>query len=438
MKIFTNVLRIIKYLLLGIGILLVILILVKISPALWNKWVTYPSLEAARTALWEKYQEPPQIIQLASYNGVVHSHSFWSHDSRGLLPEILDGAKQADLKFIFHSDHKRNLLDSFPRGYHGVYDGIIIESGTEHSSGLMISPFDTTVVDWNRPESAVIHDIVQDGGLAIYVHSEDEHDWENPDFQGMEIYNIHTDIKDEESILPLFINNIFNQKYRHWEFREVFDEQDEILARWDQLNEQRRIVGVAGADAHNNQNFRARVHDDGKVEWVGPNADTLVIREPNWFDKLLLGEPDQYGWSFKWEIDPYFNSYNFSNDHVFCDSFTNVNIKDHIKLGHVFVSFEHIAKGSGFQYLATNDADSLTAILGDSVALAQVNELRAVSPFPVKFQIYKSGKLIDESEESYQYEYSINNLKGNYRIVARINLDDHWVPWIYTNPIYVY
>ena len=157
----TKAFKLFKYLLIGGIILLIVLILIKISPALWNKWVTYPRLEAARAALWKKYQEPSQIIPLNAYNGVVHAHTFWSHDSRGLLPEILDGAKQADLKFIFQSDHKRYQLDSFPRGYQGVYDGIIIESGTEHSSGLMVSPFDTLVVDWTRPEAAVIHDIVQ-------------------------------------------------------------------------------------------------------------------------------------------------------------------------------------------------------------------------------------------------------------------------------------
>ena len=434
----SRILKWFKYLFLGTIVLFLLLVLIKISPALWNRWVTYPQLEKARNALWQKYREPPQVISMPLYQGVVHSHTFWSHDSRGLLPEILDGAKKAELQFIFNSDHKRNQLDTFPRGYQGIYEGIIIESGTEHSSGLMISPFDTTVVDWNRPEAEVIHDIVKNDGLAIYVHSEDEHDWENPDFQAMEIYNIHTVMKDEDGLLPILLNRIFNpKKYTHWMFRDLYDEQTEILANWDRLNQNRKIVGVAGVDAHNNQSFRAKHLEEGKIEWVGPNADTLVIREPNWFDRLLLGEPDKYGWAFKWEMDPYFNSYNHANNYVYCDTFTNVNIRDHIKLGHVFVSFESLAKGDGFQFYAINQADSVTAILGDSINLAAANMLKVISPFPVKFQLYQDGEIIDETEESYDYEYVVRN-KGNYRIVARVDLKDEWIPWVYTNPIYVY
>ena len=434
----TKITKWFKYLFLGTLVLLILLVLLKISPALWNRWVTYPELEQARNELWQKYQKTHQGIAMPVYKGAIHSHTFWSHDSRGLLPEIVDGAKKANLQFIFNSDHKRYQRDTFPRGYQGIYEGIIIESGTEHSSGLMISPFDSLVIDWNRPETEIIREVVENDGLAIYVHSEDEHDWDNPDYQAMEIYNIHTDMKDEESIWPILLNRLMNpKKYTHWMFRDLYDKQTEILANWDRLNLKRKIVGVAGVDAHNNQNFRARYLANGKIEWVGPNADTMVVRKANWFDKLLMGEEDQYDWAFKWELDPYFNSFNHATNYVYCDTFSNVNIRDHIKLGHVFVSFESLAKGEGFQYFAVNETDSLTAILGDSVSLAAANKLKVLSPFPVKFQLYQNGNLIEETEENYNYEYRIQN-EGNYRIVARVNLKEEWIPWIYTNPIYVY
>lgn len=439
MKVFIKALRILLYFLGGILTLLIFLVIFKISPALWNRWTVYPQLEKERLALWEQYRKPKQIIPLRSVKGVLHAHTFWSHDSRGLLPEILDGAKEAELKFIFNSDHKRYQLDTFPRGYHGVYDGIILESGTEHSSGLMISPFDSMVVDWNKPESDIIQEIAQNGGLVTYVHSEDEHDWDDPYYHAMEIYNIHTDVKDEEGgILPFVINGTVNHKYRHWGFREMYDEQTAILANWDRLNQKRRVVGIAGVDAHNNQNFRARYLKNGKIEWVGPNADTLVIREPTWFDKLMMGEPDQYGWAFKWELDPYSNSYNFANDYVFCDTLTNTNIRDHIRKGHVVVSFEHLAKAEGFQYYALNNGGSLSGIVGDSVQVGHVEGIHAVSPYPVKFQLYRDGNLLDESDQGYEYIFPIHAQKGNYRIVARVFIGEEWIPWIYTNPIYVY
>lgn len=432
-------LKYIGYLVFGILAIVVIAVLIMLAPALWNRLVTYPKLERERSSLWTKYKEPERFIEHESFKGVIHAHTYWSHDSRGTLPEILDAAKQAQLQFIFNSDHKRHQLDTFPRGYHGVFDNIILESGTEHSSGLMISPFDTAVIDWHKPEDEIIREVVQNGGFAMYVHTEKEHDWDNPDYQAMEIYNIHTDLLDENGILPFVINSTINgKKYMHWGFRELFDEQIEILANWDQLNQQRRIVGIGAVDAHNNQNFRARYLEDGRVEWVGPNADAIAFREPNWFDKLVMKAPDKYGWSFKWELDPYFNSYNFVNNYVFCDTFTNVNIKDHIIQGHVLVSFESLAPAHGFQYFAQNEQDSITAILGDSVNIGNVQKLRAVSPFPARFELLENGELLETSGESYEYMSDNIRKPGNYRLVARLKIVDEWIPWIYTNPIYVY
>ncbi|MEQ8551865.1 MAG: hypothetical protein RIC06_13045 [Cyclobacteriaceae bacterium] len=431
-------LKIVTYTFLGGFMLIILFLLYQLAPALWKHWVTYPGLEKERMELRATYQKPENYIQMPSFKGALHAHTYWSHDSRGTLPEILDGAKRAGLQFMFNADHKRHRLDSFPRGYHGVYDGILIESGTEHSSGLMVTPMDTLVIDWNKPESQIMKEIADLGGLVTYVHSEDEHDWDDPSYHAMEIYNIHTDVIDEGGLLPAVLNSVVNGKqYRDWTFREFYDEQTEILSHWDELNSNRKIVGIAGVDAHNNQSFRARYHEDGKVEWVGPNADTLVIREPNWIDRLLIGQPDKYGWAFKWEIDPYFNSYNFANTHVFCDSFSIENIKEHIKAGHAYISFESLAEGKGFQFFAQDNTYNIQAIMGDSIQSANVHQLMAVSPYPVIFQLYKDGEMIEEKAAGYEFSYDLKS-PGNYRIVARVELDGDWIPWVYTNPIYIY
>lgn len=430
---------IVKYTFLILLSIILVLFLIHVGPSIWKNWVSYPQLEKERAALWTSYKKPQQFISLQEHKGVMHSHTYWSHDSRGTLKEILSAAKKAKLEFIFYADHAHGKLDTFPRSYHGVFDGVIMEAGTESSTGLMVNPFDTLTLDWNTNEDQLIHDVVSNGGLVTYVHTEKPHSWLNPDYQAMEIYNIHTDLLDEESILPFVINAVINgNKYRHWGFRELYDEQTEILANWDSLNLGRRIVGIGAVDAHNNNNFRARYVEDGLVEWVGPNAKSISIEKPGWREKLLLGEPDEFGWAFKWELDPYYSSFNFVNNHVFCDTFSNVNIKENIIKGHVFVSFESLAEAKGFQYFAADENDKLTAILGDSVMLEKVLHLRAVSPFPVKFQLLKNGKIMDEKEDVYDYKYMINNTPGNYRIVASIKLEKQWLSWVFTNPIYVY
>lgn len=432
--------KVFKYILITVGVLVCLILLVVLfyTAPLWYKhFVTYPRLEKERAKIWQDHKSPPKRIPLNEYRGILHAHTYWSHDSRGQIEEILPAAKKAGLDFLFFSDHPHAQLDSFPRSYYGNYDGILIEPGSE-KSGLMVCPMDSVVLDWGEGSDAVIHDVVSRGGLALYVHTEKEHDWDNPDYQGMEIYNIHTDLMDEDNIFKLILNFAVNgKKYRHWAFREIFDEQTAILARWDSLNTIRRIVGFGAPDAHNNQNIRARYLEDGRVEWVGPDANTISIRKPGLLEKLLLHEPDEAGWAFRFETDTYYGSFHFVNTHVFSETLTIRAIKNNLVKGHAFVSFASLADASGFQFFTVDQSDNLTAIMGDSVAIGSVETLVALSPLPVQFEVVKDGSVVQSTEGSYDIQLKPLTI-GNYRVVASLKLSDQWIPWVYTNPIYVH
>ena len=63
----------------------------------------------------------------------------------------------------------------------------------------------------------VMKEVAQMGGFVGYVHTEKDHDWGNPTYQAMEIYNIHTDLLDEPGLLPFIMNNAINGCCRgHW------------------------------------------------------------------------------------------------------------------------------------------------------------------------------------------------------------------------------
>ncbi len=434
-----KIIKIFIKLLLFIVVITVIAALIYAAPYLWRNISVYPKLEKQRSNIQSKYKKPINYISQTDYKGVFHAHSYWSHDSRGVLKEIIPAAKKAKLDFLFLSDHPHSKLDSFPRGYKGNYDGLIVEPGTETSNGLMVSPMDTVVLDWSKPLDTVIKQIVHSDGLVLYVHTENPHDWANRDYQAMEIYNIHTDFLDEEGgILPLVTNFFINRnKYGHWAIREIFDEQKVIMARWDSINKFKRLVGMAASDAHNNQNIRARYTKDGMVEWVGPNAETIAIVKPGWKEKLLLSDPDEVGWTFKFEVDTYFLSFNFVNTHVFCDERSNTNIKDNLVAGHAFIAFEALADAKGFQYFSTDSNDRVNAIMGDSISVGSVHKIKAVSPLPVQFKLVKNGKTIDVVDDAYSCEFDPKKKEGNYRIEARLKFGEEYIPWIYTNPIYI-
>ena len=433
--------RIFSFLFKIIAAILVLLLAFVFSKPLWNRYVTYPKLEKERAELWKKYKKPENVIPHIDYKGVLHSHSYRSHDSRGVLQEIIPAAKQAKLNFIFLADHRISDQDTFPRGFQGIFDGVVVESGTESPGpSLMVTPLRNTIIDWTKDRNEIIKSTVQKGGMVFYLHSEDNsHDWGNPDYQGMEIYNIHSDLIDEKNPLTFLINGMVNSgKYRHWGYRELFDEQTRILSLWDSLNNHRRIVGMAAVDAHNNQSIRARYLKNGEVEWVGSNSKTLSINKPGWKEKWLLGKPDVAGWVFKMEFDTYFHSFNFVNTHIFGDTLSSRALKNELVKGHAYISFESLAEANGFQFYSTGISGNLNAIVGDSVLAKDTKALHAISPYPVTFELFRNGKMIDKKENSYEYRFITKSNSGNYRIAARLKLGNELIPWVYTNPIYVY
>lgn len=420
-----------------LGIFLIALI-VLFTPAIWHHWVTYPQLEKEISEFQKLRKDPAPLTKLNTYRGVMHVHSYLSHDSRGTLADIIPAAKSDGIDFIFLTDHPRGDIDTIPKGYHGNYDGVLIESGSE-KQGFDCWPLDSTIINWRMDKDTIVKNIVTQGGILFYAHTEEPHNWGNPDYQGMEIYNFHTDTKDE-SLPHHILNFIVNgNKYRPWALREFFNEQTTILARWDSLNMQRKMVGFSAVDTHENQNFRARYLKDGRIQWVGLNAHIIDTMEVRFWNKWLFHQPDSSGWVFKWMVDTYKEGFNYITNYVFADTLTVHSLADNIKEGHLFTAFKGLGDAKGFMYYATNLEDSLTGMIGDSIKIEQVKALKAVSPLPGQFRLFHDGKVLNTtSGENYQYTWSEPIKRGAYRIEMLIKLRGKYIPWLYSNPIYIY
>jgi hypothetical protein len=415
-----------------------ILFIVFFIPAIWRNLVTYPELDRAVTELNRLRKKTAVTTDPDIYRGIIHAHSFWSHDSEGTLYDLVPAAKNNGIDFIFLTDHPRHNLDTFPRGYKGYYDGVLIEPGSEKQK-FGVWPHDSAIIDWNTNKDTLAKNVVSSGGLLVYVHTEEPHNWENPYYQGMEIYNFHTDTKDEK-LLPHIANFLVNgKKYRHWALREMFNEQTEILALWDSLNTWRKIVGYSAVDTHENQNFRARQLDDGRIQWVGPNANPFDTVNVNFWNRWLFHEPDENGWVFKLMIDTYNEGFNYITNYVFADTLSTASLSNHIKKGHLYTAFKSLGDAKGFMYWAHNAKNEISGILGDSVQLNQAVSLHAISPLPGRFKLIHDGEPVNNSpDESYEYSWSGPIEKGAYRIEVHIRLKNELIPWLYSNPVYIY
>ena len=318
--------RIIKYLFVTIGILFVLLLIILFTPGIWHRLVTYPGYEKEVEELARLRKEPANQSNLNTYRGVMHVHSYLSHDSRGTVDDIIPAAKKDGIDFIFLTDHPNGDIDTLPKGYHGYYDGILIESGTE-KQGFCTWPLGPTVIDWKLDKDSIAKNIVSKGGMIFYAHSEEPHNWITPYYQGMEIYNFHTDTKDQSPLPILFDVLVNGNKYRHWALRQFFNPQTPILAHWDSLNSSRKIVGFSAIDAHENQNLRARYLPDGRIQWVGNNAHNIDTMEVKFWNKWLFSEPDKSGWVFKLLIDTYETGFNYVTNYVLADTLSTSSLK---------------------------------------------------------------------------------------------------------------
>ena len=432
------ILRLLKYLLLLATGLLITLLIVLFAPPLFRRFAIYPEIEMQVKEFQKLRKEPVSSTRLKFYRGVLHVHSYWSHDSEGTLADIVPAAISDNIDFIFLTDHPRGDIDTLPRGYNGLYEKVLIVPGSE-KQGFDAWPLKSTIIDWSLNKDSIAKNIVENGGIVFYAHPEEDHNWDNKWYQGMEIYNFHADTKDE-FLLPHIANFINNgRKYPQWSFREMFDEQTAILARWDSLNTKRKIVGFSAVDTHENQSIRARFIKDGRIEWVGPNANIIDTTRVRFWNEWLLHPPDKSGWILKWRIDTYKEGFRYITNYVLADALSVASLSDNIKKGHLYTAFMSLGDAGGFMFNCTDQNDKVCGIMGDSVAFDKIKSFCAVSPLPGQFRLLHDGTVVDTSSfANYEYKWAEMIERGAYRIEVHIKIRNKELPWVYSNPIYIY
>ncbi|MBK7713694.1 MAG: PHP domain-containing protein [Bacteroidales bacterium] len=415
-----------------------VVLLILFTPPLYRRFAKYPGFEIKVNEFQKLRKEPASQTRLNLYRGVMHVHSYWSHDSEGTLEDLIPAAKINDIDFIFLTDHPHGNIDTLPRGYSGIYDNVLIVPGSE-KQGFDAWPLDSAFIDWSVDKDTIAKNIVKNGGIVFYAHPEEDHNWGNQWYQGMEIYNFHADTRDE-SLIPVIANFIVNgSKYPQWSFREMFDEQTAILSRWDSLNTKRKLVGFSAVDTHENQNIRARYIQDGRIEWVGPNANVIDTSEVAFWNKWLLHPPDKSGWIFRMMIDTYREGFTYITNYVFADALSVPSLSVHIKKGHLYTAFRSLGEAGGFMFDCIDQSSNKCGMMGDSITLDKIRSFNAVSPLPGQFRLIHDGKLADSSSYNcYEYKWEDMIEKGAYRMEVYIKIGDKELPWIYSNPIYIY
>jgi hypothetical protein len=383
---------------------------------LWPAFTYSPksSLQAVRDALMVLRRQRlvlSPLEGLIEFRGVLHAHTSLSHDSHGTVEEIIAAARQARLHFLITTDHYTTRI--YSEGIQGVHNSVLVIRGVEigmgctRSSGLTrrcgsvlafgcrdpLMADDRNGWDWE----ALFKTIRAQRGLSIIAHPRglpDSGYFKQAD--GMEIYDIADAMREKIIDVPreLLQFALTSDKYPEEIMLAVVERMNWHLAQWDTLTRDRRFVGVAGNDAHQNL--------------------------------ALLGR----------QLDRYDLIFRALNMHVLAPSLTEENIIAGLREGRCFASFGLLGDAAGFQFIAREiPTGAQRAVLGGELKMQDGLVLEVQSPIPGSLILLRDGVPI-RREEGRLLRHGVDR-PGVYRVEVALRVLDRWRPWIFANPIYI-
>ncbi len=388
-----------------LGVLGVLPCLAPLACAPHAEWAT---LHQERVALDRARHEPPPLAGLRDVAGVIHVHTKLSHDSHGTIDDIQQAAAANHLGFVILTDHHQPKV--YQQGFEGVKNGVVFIRGSEIIKGchgptgadcnsLLVFGINDFIDPGPLTMQQVVERIEAQHGVAFVAHPRGFTDWSVTGYDGMEIYDILDAASAHLSRVPRYFFDIWYSFDRYAEevYTEILEEPTAYLKRWDALTQQRRVVAIAGSDAH--QNLR------------------------------ILGR----------RVDPYPLSFKVVRTHLLVSGNTREQILQALRAGHAFVAFDLLAESSGTQVWAAvpgpNGAVRMEGLMGDEVEARDGLRIEVRTPLVGRVRLIKDGAPVASAVSS-QPAFAVNG-PGVYRVEVWVPFGGVYRPWIYTNPIYV-
>lgn len=371
---------------------------------------------------------PPLTLELSapadladlSVAGVIHVHSNRS-DGRSSPIEIADAAGRAGLKFVVVTDHGDGTRAPDPPLYRNgvlVLDGVEISTDQGHYLAIGMRPAPYRLGGDARD---VAEEVARLGGFGVIAHPDSpkrELQWSawNVPFDGMEILNLDTSwrlhaMNGSWPKLKLF-DALTTYPVRPAEtIADLARPSPEIVRRWAGFAQGRRVVAIAGSDAH------ARL----ALTSVDPQDDGFSLPFPG-----------------------YESSFRALSVHVTPDRhFTGDAIVDAealvggLRAGRLFLAVTGIAAPPALEFTATSGTQ--TVLQGGELKADGPIMLRVRSNAPADFvtQIWRDLELMGEWRQEGPLEIAAPEGPGVYRVEIRAADRADEPAWLYSNPIYV-
>jgi hypothetical protein len=375
------------------------------------------ALVAGLAAVWLAMPPEPQELAAPGWSGIrgaIHIHTKRS-DGSGTPEQVAAAAARAGLQFIVLTDHGDGTRTPLRPAYHSgvlVVDCLEVSGDDGHVVvlGLPKAPY---------PLGGEVRDIVEDvgrmGAMTVAAHPGSPKpslrwtEWTSP-FSGLEWLNGDSESRDEGwSIVRTLLTYPFSGAPS---LARMLDKPEEIIRRWDELTARRRVVGVAGTDAHARLDVRG--NDSG-----GRLAMLPIPGYEQMFKTFSVTAP---GITLTRDADK-----------------DAVVLLDAIRGGRVYTAIDALATPAAVSFSAVRGG--VTWAMGDFVPLpgGQI-ELRVDSNAPENSTIVlmKNGQPA-ETVKGRSLRQSVAASPAVYRAEIQVAGAPGTppVPWVVTNPIYI-
>lgn len=353
--------------------------------------------------------------------GIVHVHTLRS-DGRGTSDDIAAAAARAGLKFVVFTDHGDATRTPDPPAYRsGVLclDGVEISTTGGHYLvfGLPPAPY---------PLGGEARDVVEDarrlGGFGIVAHPDSPklelswREWAAP-FDAIEWINPDTSwrvLAQRPGLRSRFrlVEALVDYPFRPAEtIAHLIAGTASALDRWEALTRRRRVVGLAGVDAHAKLALRRVDPSDNGYSLPWPSYDasfrTLSVH-------VRLERP-------------------FSGDAA-ADAAVLMRA---IRAGHLYTAIDGLASPASFEFTATNTHGMVNE--GNELGAGGPVTLRVRSNAPPEFTttIWKGTSILTTDHHEQDFTFQTSDAPAVYRAEIRAATPNGEIAWITSNPIYV-
>jgi hypothetical protein len=366
--------------------------------------------------------------------GLIHIHSNRS-DGRGTVDEIAASAARAGLKFLVFTDHGDATRVPDPPTYRsGVLclDGVEISTNGGHyiAIDMPASPY---------PLAGEARDVVDDvrrlGGFGIVAHPDSPkpqlhwRDWQAP-FDAVELLNPDTSwrILAEQTSWATrrrLLAALVGYPVRPSEVMARLLQPTRALDKWSTLTKTRRVVALAGADAHAKLALRNGDPGEGRPS---TSAGRPEPAEGRYAISLPGYEPSFRVFSIRVRPDQPLTGAAAADARV---------VMRAIRAGHLHTVVDGLATPAAFEFSATNERGTVHE--GDEITVGGplLLHVKTNAPDSDTTVIHDGTRVVTAQQGAQDWTVHASDRPGVFWVEILAPTQPQAITWLRSNPIYV-